>query len=144
MSSSLIPKITAQLETLREPQLALVDHLVGLLQIPVQIFKGDGPNLISDEWASHFGDSLVAHHANSLDEFRKERFEHAYLRACRLCGIAASKPLSNTNPGYDLIIGGQRLALKTQADKKIKTSIVEISKFMELGSYDWQLRVGGS
>lgn len=99
------------------------------------------PNPTSDiatsEWVEHFGNLLLAHHAMSDEDLKKERFEFGFVLANVLSGRKAEKA-ANTNPGHDVTLDKTiRISLKTQSDAGIKPAILHISKFMELGSGDW-------
>ena len=83
-----------------------------------------------------FGDILLIHHCFFEYPFSKDKFEHALVKAAKLCGKKAvlAPP---TNPGHDLTINGERFSLKTQAGKSLKADKIHISKFMELGKGEW-------
>ncbi len=86
----------------------------------------------------NFGDTIRIHHSFSREAFTKDKFEYALEQTMQFCGIPAALA-PRGNPGYDITIGQQRVALKTQADKQIKADRLHISKFMELGKGEWQL-----
>jgi type II restriction enzyme len=130
-------RLAKLIAALPEQRFALVDRLVSYLAVEVRVEIGNGPNAPSSDWCNHFADSLLAHHANSESEFKKEHFEFAYKRASNLCVPgSAVQPKSRTSR-FDLLVNNLRLSLKTQADDGIKFDKAQISKFMELGKGEW-------
>lgn len=41
------------------------------------------------------------------------------------------------NPGHDVTVGSERISLKTQADRNLRLSVINLHKFMELGRGSW-------
>jgi type II restriction enzyme len=83
-----------------------------------------------------FGDALRIHHAFSDEPFTKDKFEYLLVKVLKLRERDASRA-PRGNPGYDAIVDGTKLSLKTQADNNIKADQIWISKFMELGKGKW-------
>jgi len=79
---------------------------------------------------------LKIHHAFSVEPFSKDKFEYVLEQIFRSRKINAELAPKG-NPGHDITIKGQKISLKTQADKAIKSSEIWISKFMELGKGTW-------
>ncbi len=93
-------------------------------------------SFLTNSWVGAFGDSLLIHHAFSLEPFTKDKFEHAMVQTARITGLQADFA-SRGNRGHDITIGEIKISLKTQADRKIKKDYLWISKYMELGKDEW-------
>lgn len=83
-----------------------------------------------------FGDILRLHHCFSREPFSKDKFEYALESVFRVAEISANLAPRGQR-GYDIIIDGQRISLKTEAAASIQINTIHISKFMELGGGEW-------
>jgi hypothetical protein len=92
--------------------------------------------LLTQDIIDDLGESMRIHHAFSREAFTKDKFEYALERSQILHGRQASLTRRG-NPGADVVIEGQRFALKTEASQSIKLGRIHISKFMELGGGVW-------
>ena len=93
-------------------------------------------DLLDEASVSDFGDVLRIHHVFSAEPFTKDKFEYALVQVLGWRGMEASLA-ARGNPGHDATVSGVRLSFKTQADKHIKSDLIWISKFMELGKGIW-------
>jgi hypothetical protein len=85
----------------------------------------------------NFGDAMRVHHSFSAEPFSKDKFEYVLVNVLKMSGhTAALAPKGN--PGHDATVDQVRLSLKTQADSGIKSNVLWISKFMELGKGQWR------
>lgn len=125
------------MEGLTEPQLTLIESIIDKLNVPYEIlWVLEYSDLAIENFAQLFGDYLKVHHCFSREALSKDRFEYALEDICNQVGLAAQLA-DRGNPGQDITINGQNFSLKTQADKKIKTDEIWVSKFMELGKGEW-------
>lgn len=93
-------------------------------------------DLFDDATLQNFGDAMRVHHSFSAEPFSKDKFEYVFVKVLNMSGhTAALAPKGN--PGHDATVDKVRLSLKTQADKSVKSDVIWISKFMELGKGDW-------
>ncbi len=136
-SSDRIARLGAALSHLRPSQLGWIEAVVDQLQRPWSFERWGGSDLVTPCVLEDFGDALRIHHCFSAEPFSKDKFEYALERVLTLCGIAAERVASRTNPGHDITIRDERFSLKTQADKGLKREGIHISKFMELGKGSW-------
>ena len=132
-----IERLTAALSALRSSQLGWLEAVVEQLSLPVTSWRWPSSDLVSPCVLDDFGDALRIHHCFSAEPFSKDKFEYALERVLNLCGVEARRVDSRTNPGHDITIAGERVSLKTQADKGLKRDRLHISKFMELGQGAW-------
>lgn len=93
-------------------------------------------DLFDETTLQNFGDAVRIHHAFSAEPFTKDKFEYVLVKVLELGGHKASLA-SKGNPGHDVTVGDTRLSLKTQADRGIRSDVLWISKFMELGKGRW-------
>jgi hypothetical protein len=112
------------------------------LQRVINVFSGqhrfilNNLELFDKMTLKNFGDAIRIHHSFSAEPFSKDKFEYVFVKVLNMSGhTSALAPKGN--PGYDAIVDGIKLSLKTQADKGIKENILWISKFMELGKGRW-------
>ena len=129
-------RFIARLGKLSESQLTAIRNIVDQLERPAEFVRSRNSDLISPCILREFGDMLRIHHCFSSQSFTKDKFEYAMERAFNMCGRAASLS-SRGNPGSDVVIDDVAYSLKTQADSGIKTDVIFISKFMELGKGEW-------
>lgn len=112
------------------------------LQRVVSVFKAEHhfvltkSDLFDDTTLQNFGDAMRVHHSFSAEAFSKDKFEYVFVKVLNMSGHTASLAPKG-NPGHDVTVDGVRLSLKTQADKSIKSDVIWISKFMELGKGRW-------
>lgn len=126
--------------TLRDDQLNRIEWIVAALVRPIEALRLETSDLVSAGLLNEFGDILKMHHAGSSEPFTKDKFEYALVTSSIHCGRKAFKN-PRGNAGADVVIDGVRYSLKTQADKGIKSHVLHISKFMELGKGEWDLPV---
>lgn len=92
--------------------------------------------LFDDRMAQNFGDALRIHHSFSSEPFSKDKFEYVLEKVLNMSGHVAVLA-SRGNRGYDIMIDGMKISLKTQANSGIRQDKIWISKFMELGKGQW-------
>lgn len=93
-------------------------------------------DLFDETTMRNFGDAMRVHHSFSSEAFSKDKFEYVLEHIMNFSGFTAELA-PRGNPGHDITVNGNRISLKTQADKNIKENQVWISKFMELGKGNW-------
>lgn len=136
MASAEFNALYDKLRRLTGDRIILLSELADALAGPIRCTRDSTSNLVDDRFLAEFGDELKLHHARSAEPLTKDKFEYALARVLRRCGHKVEMAPRN-NPGHDMTIDGERVSLKTQADKSIKEGILHISKFMELGKGDW-------
>ena len=136
----LLAAMAIALERLTPSQLALVRSVIAQLQLKTAVYRAADSDFISESGLNHICDALLAHHAMSRQPLSKDRFEYALEGALMKAGHAVEMA-PRGNPGYDIMVDGARVSLKTQADKHIKADTLHISKFMELGKGVWELAI---
>lgn len=93
-------------------------------------------NLLDERTLLDFGEALRIHHGFSAEPFTKDKFEFVLEKVLNLSGHTASLA-PRGNRGFDILIDGITVSLKTQADAGIREDRIWISKFMELGKGKW-------
>lgn len=134
--SERIEAITERLKSLRPAQLTAVEAAIASFEIPITIWVNPDSDFATAEFGEAMGDVLLAHHANSLEAFTKDKSEYALVRIFNSLDREATKS-PRTFPGNDISVDGERYSVKTQADGGIDENAIHISKFMELGRGDW-------
>ena len=125
------------LSNLSDKQLQIIEGIVKQFDTPfININRNKDSDFITQEVLRDFGDVLRIHHSFSREPFTKDKFEYALEKILNENGIPSSLA-SKGNRGHDIVIGGKRFSLKTQADTSIKGDRIHISKFMELGKGIW-------
>lgn len=131
-----IRRIAEALPRLSEGQALWVDDMISQFARPHNFVRNIGSDIVTERFLKDFGDTLRVHHCFSKQAFTKDKFEYVFERVSLLCGVPA-KLAARGNPGYDIIVAGQKLSLKTEASEDIKADKIHISKFMELGKPVW-------
>ena len=135
-----IKRIVALLPKLSEEQIVWIERIAYQFTKAKTFIRLSNSDLISDLILEDFGDALRLHHCFSDEAFTKDKFEYLMVNVFKYYGIIAEKAINN-NPGADIIINGQRISLKTQADKNLRVNFINIHKYMELGKGDWKADV---
>lgn len=131
------PASTARrIAALSSGQLALLNAILDTFQRPIAAERLADSDVVDLEFLEAFGDVLKLHHTMSDDYLDKHRFEAALERVLKALGRNASRPARNF-PGHDITVDGIPWSLKTQGDRGIKSDVLYISKFMELGKGKW-------
>lgn len=130
-----IARILEKMPQLTDGQVYWLDKVIEAFSGPFScsVLKSD---LIDQLTLCDFGDALRIHHTFSSEPFSKDKFEYVLAQVLEMNGHEA-KLAPKGNRGFDLEVDGERISLKTQADKGIKTEALWISKFMELGRGEW-------
>lgn len=115
-------------------QQRLICTVVEALQLPMEMYVWPESDIFDEALAEEFGEVLRIHHAFSRESFSKDKFEYGLESVLEPDAQLAPRG----NPGHDITIKGQKVSLKTQADKGIKEEYLWISKFMEMGKGDWE------
>lgn len=131
--------IARALKLLTPSQRDFVKSVVKQFEQPASFSRDPNSDWVNGEVLHAFGDALRIHHALSRQPLTKDRFEFAFERALNVGGIPAELAISKTNRGHDITIAGVPVSLKTEAAAAIKTNIIHISKWMELGRGQWEL-----
>lgn len=116
-----------------------IKSVIAQLQLPHTFQRAPSSDWINEDVLQRMGDALRVHHALSRQPLSKDRFEYAFERALILSGIPAALVASRTNRGNDITIAGVPVSLKTEAAANIKSDLIHISKWMELGKGLWEL-----
>ena len=138
-TSGVLDALSSKLLQLTASQRDWLIRIVDQFSIPRTFTAVPSSDIATPAWVEHFGNALLVHHAMSAEDFKKEKFEFAFIFACRQVGSSAEKAASNTNRGHDITVDGIPLSLKTQADAAISPHSLHISKFHELGKDPWEL-----
>jgi type II restriction enzyme len=131
----LIRRITEALPSLTGGQIHWIDRAAAVFSEPYML-KSEGQGWFTDETLLNFGEAMRVHHCFSIEPFSKDKFEYVLVAVLKMSGVDASLAPKG-NPGHDATIDGTKVSLKTQADKKISSTKIWISKFMELGKGTW-------
>lgn len=121
---------------LSDYRLDLVQKMVQVFSQPWTIKRLSDTDIISESALLDFGDVLRIHHCFSREPFSKDKFEFALEAVLRASGVVAELAPRGRR-GYDIKINGHNVSLKTEAARAIRTDMLHISKFMELGSGRW-------
>ncbi|HUY89242.1 MAG TPA: hypothetical protein VMV10_10945 [Pirellulales bacterium] len=131
------PATTAERVAALSPgQLALLNAILDTFHRPIVAQRLTESDVVGAVFLAAFGDVLKLHHTMSDDYLDKHRFEAAMERVLKALGKDASRPARNY-PGHDITVDGVPCSLKTQGDRGIKSDVLYISKFMELGKGKW-------
>ena len=133
-------EIIQGIEDLPEEALTEILKLIGNFKKDIKAISF-GSNLLNEVAIAWFGRRLVSHHSRSAEPLSKDRFEHLLQEVLTVSGTEASLAPKG-NPGFDILVNGQRISLKTQANKSISDEKIWISKWMELGKGDWTSKPG--
>jgi hypothetical protein len=134
-----IAEIVKLLESMGEAEVALVNNIIrGLSRAYEQLERPQPDSLIDETFVLTLGNLLKNHHAVSEQPLSKDKFEFAFLSACRASAHAAQLVNSRTNPGNDITVDGVPISLKTEAARNIQVGTIHISKFRELGKGHWE------
>lgn len=117
-------------------QVEILAEMAAMMTAPVKVKINPVSDFVNKRFAGALGDILQMHHALSTESFTKDKFEFALERIFHRLGVEAELAPPG-NPGHDLTVDGERWSLKTQADARIDSESVMISKFMELGKGEW-------
>ncbi|AMR26586.1 hypothetical protein A0257_05345 [Hymenobacter psoromatis] len=131
-----IERIITYLPELREGQLIWVERIVLQFRRPKEFWVNPMSGLITECFLQDFGDALRLHHCFSDDAFAKDKFEYTAVRVWQQCGVVAAMA-PRGNPGHDISVAGERISLKTQADRNLRLTEIRLHKFMELGKGNW-------
>ena len=131
-----ITQLMAEIPGLSDYRLGLVQNMVQVFAQPWTIMRALDSDLISDYGLMDFGDVLRIHHSFSREPFSKDKFEFA-LEAVLVASGMAAELAPRGRRGYDIKVTGRNVSLKTEAARAIRTDILHISKFMELGGGQW-------
>lgn len=132
-------QLARELDALTPSQQGWVKAVIGQFRLLSSFKRSPKSDLITEPVLHSVGDALRIHHAFSRQALSKDRFEHAFQGALAANGFAASLAASRTNRGHDLTVDGVPISLKTEASSNIRTDMLHISKFMELGKGAWEL-----
>jgi type II restriction enzyme len=131
-----IQQLVQAIPGLSDYQLLLMERISRYFQLPKAYICNPTSSLITKSLKEDFGDVLLIHHAFSKEPFSKDKFEYAFESVLSLHGASAALAPRGTR-GFDIVIEGERVSLKTEAAKGIKENQLHISKFMELGGGEW-------
>lgn len=132
-----IEQLQAAVAGLSDSQRAWINAFAEQFRLPHTFERNAASNLVTPVVLEHIGDLLRIHHAMSRRALSKAPFEYAFEKALQLSNKKARLADSATNPGYDMVVEGERISLKTEAAKKVSRTQVHVSKWMEMGKGDW-------
>jgi type II restriction enzyme len=135
----LIDSLLPALATLTRSQIDWVSAVIRQFQFPYEFHRNESSDFITSSVLDMLGDALRIHHAINRQALSKDRFEFALERSLNRAGLQAELVGNRTNRGHYITINGVPVSLKTQADANIRTDMLHISKFMELGKGAWEL-----
>ena len=126
-----IGRLAGKIATLDESAALVVETYLDSLALPFSQDVAAGSDIVVPLFAGHFLTRLRFHHAANDDVLNKKAFEFAFKHACIAAGRKAEITTSAVHPGQDISVDGVPISLKTEAEKKISTHSLKISKFME-------------
>jgi hypothetical protein len=89
------------------------------------------PILGSTVFLNYFSNVLLLHHATHEEKFKKKAFEYAFRGACRALGLRAQLTANAVLPGADVVVGNEKFSVKTEAERRVSSAYIKISKLME-------------
>lgn len=128
-----VQQLQAAVACLTDSQRAWLDAFVQQFKMPKTFWRNDESDLVTDLVLENIGDLLRIHHAMSRRALSKAPFEYAFEKALLLSKKKAQLADSATNPGYDMVVDGERISLKTEAAKNVSKKQLHVSKWMEMG-----------
>lgn len=131
-----IEQLQAIVAGLTDSQRSWIGAFIQQFEMDHTFERKEDSDLVTPLVLGHIGDLLRIHHAMSRRALSKAPFEYAFEKALQLSRISAKLADSATNPGYDMIVAGKRVSLKTEAAKKVSKKQVHVSKWMEMGG-EW-------
>jgi hypothetical protein len=131
----LVKTLVDSIPTLTAGQLQWLERVVNVFQAK-HTFLINKSDLFDAITLQNFGDAMRIHHSFSAEPFSKDKFEYVFVKVLKMNGYKAHLSPKG-NPGHDATVNGKTLSLKTQADKGIRSDLIWISKFMELGKGSW-------
>lgn len=131
-----IAQLIAEIPVLNDYRLEIVQNMVQVFSQPWSTMREPDSDIISESALMDFGDVLRIHHCFSREPFSKDKFEFALEAILRASGVAATLAPRGRR-GYDISIAGLNVSLKTEAARAIRSEMLHISKFMELGGGQW-------
>lgn len=129
-----ITELSQKLSSLKfkSTQIQILADMADALAKTVLVHSDSADSIFGSlEFHKYFSNVLLIHHATNDDKFKKKAFEFAFRGACAAQGRKARITASQTDPGADVIVDGQKYSLKTEADAKISLRSIKISKLME-------------
>lgn len=140
LSESEIKDLADDLKRLTSTQQEKIKSLIKAFREGCETWRNPISDLITDKVMSAFSDQLINHHLGSRQALSKDRFEFALEYALNESGIPAELVESRTNRGHDISIKNVPVSLKTEASANIKDDYIHVSKWMELGRGEWELK----
>lgn len=131
-----ISRLINKIPELSDYRLSLVEKIVEVFSQPRTYQRLQTSNIISEAILEDLGDVLRLHHCFSREPFSKDKFEYALAAVLQTNGVNAELAPRGQR-GYDISITCKRTSLKTEAAAAIRTDMIHISKFMELGGGHW-------
>ena len=128
---SVLSAIQQEAKTLPKERQKLLLEFAEALHRNIKIESDPKSDICSRGFAENFGARLLVYHAFHEQKMTKKTFEYAMKRAAIATGKKAKITASQTNPGEDIIIDGERFSLKTEGAKSMSKSKITISKLME-------------
>lgn len=130
-----IQTLIEKIPGLTNGQLYWLERTLAVFENPFE-YKILSCDLLDKNTLLDFGEALRIHHAFSSEPFTKDKFEFVLEKILNLSGHKATLA-PRGNRGFDILIDGITVSLKTQADADIREDLIWISKFMELGRGKW-------
>jgi Type II site-specific deoxyribonuclease len=131
-----ISRLLSKIPELSEYRLGMVEKIIDVFSQPRTYRCLPSSDIISEAILEDLGDVLRLHHCFSREPFSKDKFEYALAAILQTNGVNAVLAPRGRR-GYDISIAGKRTSLKTEAAAAIRTDMIHISKFMELGGGHW-------
>jgi DNA-binding MarR family transcriptional regulator len=123
--------LTEIIATLTPAQKRLLAHIGNAMSRPVaREIAPDSDILIADVEIA-IANQLALHHATHDEKLNKKSFEYLLKYAFDAANIDTLMTANTTFAGHDLVAGGVRYSLKTQADRNISAKGIYIQKLME-------------
>lgn len=130
-------RLLGAIPELSDYRLQLIDKIVRVFSLPREYSRNQASVLISERLMEDFGDVLRLHHCFSREPFSKDKFEYALENVLNADGIIKATLAARGQRGYDIRIQDENYSLKTEAAKAIRSEIIHVSKYMELGGGQW-------
>lgn len=130
-----LEELVSKVRGLTGGQALWIERVLNIFQTEA-MFECHSTDLFDTNSLEMFGDALRIHHCFSVEPFSKDKFEYVLQRTLEHSGRTA-RLAPKGNPGHDITIDDVAVSLKTQANRDIKSNVIWISKYMELGRGVW-------